>query len=449
MLFPRQSFTYCIALMRHYTTHLHELIIGSLCKNIPTSTTKTRSSNIAIRIKNSPPFEDRVSEKITGKQDAEFLSRPKEQDAHVMPGTYPDEIFPLRNGSLASRPDYSSSDHRTFFNSSKVKQWVDNSASGSDSFPQTAPYDQPGVLNGDDSSLPGAAPKLPGSLSLSHSTVSHVSLQHSSQFAGPNGPLLSLNEPCATQDAEPSLEPPHGFDTASKNVSKDLWPYQTPVDDGSFFSNSAAVHPTGLNDEYGFFSEWTPAPVDDFLCAPVQCASQSVGWSHLLVIDPSVSSSYSQSSMFVPQPNTPLSPATQADGWCAIQRGNLEEERGVYPHFSLGDEVQLPSPLPVYTDGSLDTRFVQHLNYDLIRSDKLYSTLKPARVSQSVPISHVEYYMATPVPNERKSNEGETMTPREHPLYHVGPGDDGLYHCPFAGSEDCTHKAEKLKCNYE
>lgn len=50
----------------------------------------------------------------------------------------------------------------------------------------------------------------------------------------------------------------------------------------------------------------------------------------------------------------------------------------------------------------------------------------------------------------RRLSDGEsTTTAREHPLYQVGPKEDGLYYCPFAGSEDCSHKPEKLKCNYE
>jgi hypothetical protein len=43
-------------------------------------------------------------------------------------------------------------------------------------------------------------------------------------------------------------------------------------------------------------------------------------------------------------------------------------------------------------------------------------------------------------------------TAREHPLYHnVTPKADGLYHCPFEDDPktNCTHKPEKLKCNYE
>lgn len=41
-------------------------------------------------------------------------------------------------------------------------------------------------------------------------------------------------------------------------------------------------------------------------------------------------------------------------------------------------------------------------------------------------------------------------TARDHPLYqNVSPGPDGLYHCPWEGQASCTHKPEKLKCNYE
>ena len=41
-------------------------------------------------------------------------------------------------------------------------------------------------------------------------------------------------------------------------------------------------------------------------------------------------------------------------------------------------------------------------------------------------------------------------TARDHPLYqNVTPKADGLYHCPWAGQDGCTHKPEKLKCNYE
>jgi hypothetical protein len=41
-------------------------------------------------------------------------------------------------------------------------------------------------------------------------------------------------------------------------------------------------------------------------------------------------------------------------------------------------------------------------------------------------------------------------TARDHSLYqNVTPEADGLYHCPWEGQDNCQHKPEKLKCNYE
>ncbi|KAI9799730.1 MAG: hypothetical protein M1833_003849 [Piccolia ochrophora] len=47
---------------------------------------------------------------------------------------------------------------------------------------------------------------------------------------------------------------------------------------------------------------------------------------------------------------------------------------------------------------------------------------------------------------------GEEMGPgsaRTHHLYQASPEADGLYHCPYEGTEGCDHKASKLKCNYD
>jgi hypothetical protein len=41
-------------------------------------------------------------------------------------------------------------------------------------------------------------------------------------------------------------------------------------------------------------------------------------------------------------------------------------------------------------------------------------------------------------------------TARDHPLYQKAIADaEGLYHCPWEGQSNCSHKPEKLKCNYE
>ncbi|KKF97091.1 hypothetical protein CFO_g540 [Ceratocystis platani] len=44
----------------------------------------------------------------------------------------------------------------------------------------------------------------------------------------------------------------------------------------------------------------------------------------------------------------------------------------------------------------------------------------------------------------------DSETARDHALYRDAmPSADGLYHCPWEGTSDCNHKAEKLKCNYD
>ena len=67
--------------------------------------------------------------------------------------------------------------------------------------------------------------------------------------------------------------------------------------------------------------------------------------------------------------------------------------------------------------------------------------------SEAAPAFMAPSYVDVPW-QRRPSHEGEPTTAREHKLYQIGPQDDGLYHCPFAGKE-CSHKPEKLKCNYE
>jgi len=58
--------------------------------------------------------------------------------------------------------------------------------------------------------------------------------------------------------------------------------------------------------------------------------------------------------------------------------------------------------------------------------------------------TYVDGYMS-----RRSSGDGEKSTARCDLLYQAGPQEDGLYHCPFELKGACSHKAEKLKCNYE
>ncbi|KAG5982524.1 hypothetical protein E4U55_001774 [Claviceps digitariae] len=51
--------------------------------------------------------------------------------------------------------------------------------------------------------------------------------------------------------------------------------------------------------------------------------------------------------------------------------------------------------------------------------------------------------------SRRHGSDGESSA-RDHELYkNATPGPDGLFHCPWEGQASCSHKAEKLKCNYD
>ncbi|KAJ6446619.1 zinc finger domain-containing protein [Purpureocillium lavendulum] len=48
----------------------------------------------------------------------------------------------------------------------------------------------------------------------------------------------------------------------------------------------------------------------------------------------------------------------------------------------------------------------------------------------------------------RQGSDGESA--RDHALYkNASPGADNLFHCPWEGQPNCSHKPEKLKCNYD
>ncbi|CAK7215583.1 hypothetical protein SCUCBS95973_002524 [Sporothrix curviconia] len=57
---------------------------------------------------------------------------------------------------------------------------------------------------------------------------------------------------------------------------------------------------------------------------------------------------------------------------------------------------------------------------------------------------------ATAATIQQKLSNSEGESARDHPLYKSAVCQpDGFYHCPWEGDENCNHKPEKLKCNYD
>ena len=60
----------------------------------------------------------------------------------------------------------------------------------------------------------------------------------------------------------------------------------------------------------------------------------------------------------------------------------------------------------------------------------------------------LDAYLPLPTPSRRLSEGESNSNARKDYRYQVGPGPDKKYHCPFE-AKGCTHKPDKLKCNYE
>lgn len=326
---------------------------------------------MTIRKKNNPFSGNRGSEKVSGKQNPKSGGLPKQEEmSAALPGSYLNESVPLRNSYLDLNMNKKHSDHRTYFNPADVQQWVTNSSTEADAFLDIAPRGQLNAPNGKDISITRTVPETPGSLSLSQSVISHVSLQCSAQLPGIQGTNMNYDNACESVIASgmnPAFPMSHGLDFngdiefSGEQYQSGVWSYPTPVDDDTLFANSVAVHSTVTNNEQGLCHEWDPTSLhtsNEILATTVPCTSQQIAWSPLLAIDTSLSSSYSQNSVLAFQPHTPLSPCAQEDTWCAGQRGALEAESGLYSTLSLGEAAQFPSP-PDFADMQNDMRFAE------------------------------------------------------------------------------------------
>ncbi len=455
--------------------HLHKLTHDpSFCKS-STSVTQGQLPKMAIK-KNNPFTGSRLSGIVSDKNCLQAKDSSRGQDFSVLPtGSLNDEQLLFRSsGSM------SSSGHRTFFNDpAQVRQWAANSATGSDTIVDVPSYRHCSASYGIDPSMTTAAPQIPGCVSALRSDVSHVSFQHLTHMPETNG-AGSVYDPFSPTSAGNTASPIdpglgfHQFQDIDSSVGvleeqypRDFWQFPTTGTDDVMFASQVAPSSLamgGHNGDSGYRAGWSMAPIqagDKILSTGVSSTAYPMACSPLSAVDPSVSSSFSQSSFLGPQPNTPISPAFQEGTWPAEQNGTLEEN-ALFPAFTIGESTHGSLPSGCLHEQVDLQRFVKLSMGPFRWSDTTRSTLKAPHPFQRTPISNMKMWPQPEAPNQepmsspfmeitcqRRSSEGEASTAREHPLYQVGPSDDGLYHCPFAGKEDCSHKPEKLKCNYE
>ena len=312
----------------------------SLCRN--STMTKGQPSKMALKRKNPTATGSRC-EDASVKQCSRSATLPKRQE--TFQGQRPVETGnSSRNGSVLSPVE-----HKTYSNDpAQVRQWAASSATGFAPFEETALQQQYSTSLTTDSLMARTESQIPGSFPMSRSNVSPFSVPSSQVFDA--GLRSDYNEMCVpstgnSMDGLPTvlnLQQPclnGDLNYSGSQYPEAAWSYPTPVAE-DMYSNSAAMPNT-------FVDAWpqTACPSGQELAnTGFPSASNPMSWSPLSAVDPSVSSSLSQSSYIGPQPDTPLSQAFHDGTWSSDLQGNIDPERGAFHGFTIG-ESQIPPPV--------------------------------------------------------------------------------------------------------
>ncbi|MCJ1398539.1 hypothetical protein MMC11_001739 [Xylographa trunciseda] len=192
-------------------------------------------------------------------------------------------------------------------------------------------------------------------------------------------------------------------------------------------------------------------------CSDGLVMDPSEPWSPSAVtMDLSISSSYSQGSYGMHYDGSPPSHDSLEDLSQIVPQGwsTSPPEIDVQTHF--------PYSVGSFENSSEAIRFVSPTSLDVSILITLHSTIRPVGTGQRQCLTSAVFFpeqdpihylqnMETPLEesNVRTHSNGEEAkcNARRDRLYKLGPKKDGLYHCPFA--TNCSHKPDKLKCNYD
>lgn len=372
-------------------------------------------------------------------------------------------------------------EHRTYLSSGHVQQWAADNDNGSHLLPdQRSTRNTEINLDMDDSH------DMIRSFSVSQYDASHLSLQAANGVYQPMEYSTSLSNAglylSTAVDTGSGIPAPFVFrgtsasqyDTATEGAwpldGEQTHPASVPFDD---LYVDAVDMPYSLSSQGGNFdylNSWpygSVAPADSFndaaLAPPVHAISMSPLSS--ATADLSVSSSYSPSSLLAPPSGSPISSITHGDESGLDTNMIADDDCRPSPRFSIG-EAMLASIPPDYSNEP--DNLSRSVSTAVSPSDSGTVTesfcriTRPSGSSQRPIVPSVgaaasghqyeEIYMVSPSGDalrRRPSAEMDVTPAREHELYHAVPSDDGLYHCPFEGQENCAHKPTKLKCNYE
>ena len=381
----------------------------------------------------------------------------------------------LQHSSLAANSGY-----KTFVNDpNDICQWVANSATGSDQCDDITGYDTSGPVHGDvsstmdgslfqsnvssrsmfsfvsppASSVPGShglpmdystcttsAGMCPSSMATSPSFLNGSYAGDDMNFLGGGFPDEAWAADCNQAYPAPLLEELMG---GNNKTQQNVMPlgrlYENPEVQSSWPVGTSSVGAEGPS--------LAMDPLDPF------------SWpsSLAMVAEASVSSSYSHGSDIVQHPSPPESSSTLEDVW-PVEYTHMDIVGHFIPEYSQCESMHVSPPVNQIDDMDRN-RLVQCATTTSI-SDNYGSTIRASRRSHRAPVLYSGPWSdCEPNPSWMPSlnpgsaylqqYERETSTARTHPFYQAAPREDGLYHCPFIGTEGCSHQAEKLKCNYE
>ncbi len=372
--------------------------------------------------------------------------------------------FGICSSQMAGEPSKS-------FDSARISQWAAHSANGQSRFSDYGVQDQ-GTFSYDNEFVPTSI----GSQMLDGFSVSSPGSFHTAVNAAPVTlqyvPGFTYNE--ASTAAAGITLPRTGMD---HGIPQDQCLNYTPSLDGHAYTNE--LFSDINNQAYAGFDTGDFLPLDpveahppmvlgnnnnglaNFAAwdAPRADLAQSLSWSPTSDITPSSSSLPSSNSFLGHQPDTPISGSLYDGIFMTSQDTQIDADCAIIPSFNVGETMVDPSSMN-YLDPE---RFAFPVNtYSVFGSNRAHSTIRPHQNFQRAPLPTLDMWSGfdvagptygasttyTGYEGSRRSSEGESKVPRDHAFYKATPK-DGLYHCPYAVTDRCTHKPEKLKCNYE
>ena len=407
---------------------------------------------------------------------------------HGCPAGPGQDVYIATMSSRAGCASPAAMDQGTYYSSGRVQQWAADNQVEHLAVPK---HRQTRDTNNNlemphSQAMLRAGESVQGTFSVSQFDASHVSLPASNgvyqpmdystglSTAGLYATSSGLNGPEVTAPYVFHGLPGLGFE----DVAQDAWPTDggltqpasAPFED--LYANSTELpYSLGGNHDvgYDYLDSWpygSAAPMETMNGAGEAPPMHAMTMSPLssAAADISVSSSYSPASLLAPLSGSPISSNTQGDESC-LDTNIIPDDDCVSPRFTIGEAMlatiatdyshepemlsrSVPTAVSPSDSGTVTEGFCRNIRPSGSSQRPIIPSTGPG-----APTHQFEELCIVPPTGDalaRRSGGEAVVTPaREHELYHAVQRDDGLYHCPYEGQDNCSHKPTKLKCNYE